>query len=46
MARAAAVGLHGITGGVRRCFEVERAIKTGTGDAGPLLTALVAELAG
>jgi DNA polymerase-3 subunit delta len=46
MARAAAVGLHGVTAGVRRCFEVERAIKTGTGDARPLLTVLVTELAG
>ncbi|HSE94366.1 MAG TPA: DNA polymerase III subunit delta, partial [Methylomirabilota bacterium] len=46
MARAVAKGQSGITAGVRRCFEVERAIKTGAGSPRPLLTALVAELAG
>jgi DNA polymerase-3 subunit delta len=46
MARAAALGRAGITAAGRRCFEVERAIKTGAGSPRPLLTALVADLAG
>ena len=44
MARAEAVGLQGTVAGVKRCFEVERALKTSTGSAPALLTALVADL--
>jgi len=44
VARAEAVGLQGTVAGVNRCFEVERALKTSTGRAPALLTALLADL--
>ena len=45
-ARARAVGIGGLTRAAERCFEVDQAIKTGTGTPRALLTCLVAELAG
>jgi DNA polymerase-3 subunit delta len=45
-ARARAVGVQGLTRAARQCFEVDQAIKTGTGNPRALLTCLVAELAG
>jgi DNA polymerase-3 subunit delta len=45
-ARARAVGIRGLARGVERCFEVEQALKTGTGSPRAHLTCLVAELAG
>jgi DNA polymerase-3 subunit delta len=45
-ARAQAIGIRGLSRAAERCFEVERALKTGAGSPGALLTCLVAELAG
>jgi DNA polymerase-3 subunit delta len=45
-ARARAVGIRGLARGAERCFEVEQALKTGTGSPRAHLTCLVAELAG
>jgi DNA polymerase-3 subunit delta len=45
-ARARAVGIRGLARGTERCFEVEQALKTGTGSPRAHLTCLVAELAG
>jgi DNA polymerase III delta subunit len=45
MARAAGWGGDGLTDAIARCFEVERRLKSGGGDARSLLTALVGELA-
>ena len=45
-ARAQAVGIRGLTRAADHCFEVEQALKTGTGSPRALLTCLVAELAG
>lgn len=45
-ARARAVGIRGLSRATERCFEVEQALKTGTGSPRALLTCLVAELAG
>ena len=45
-ARARAVGIRGLSRAAERCFEVEQALKTGTGSPRALLTCLVAELAG
>jgi DNA polymerase III delta subunit len=45
-ARAQAVGIRGLARGAERCFEVEQALKTGTGSPRAILTCLVAELAG
>ncbi len=44
-ARARAVGIHGLSRGAERCFEVEQALKTGTGSPRAHLTCLVADLA-
>jgi DNA polymerase III delta subunit len=44
--RARAVGIRGLARGVERCFEVEQALKTGTGSPRAHLTCLVADLAG
>ena len=44
-ARARAVGIRGLARGAERCFEVEQALKTGTGSPRAHLTCLVAELA-
>ena len=45
-ARARAVGIQGVSRAARQCFEVDQALKTGTGNPRALLTYLVAELAG
>lgn len=45
MTRAATLGPAGIATAVRRCFEVERTLKTSGASPRPLLTVLVAELA-
>jgi DNA polymerase-3 subunit delta len=45
-ARARAVGVPGLARGAERCFEVEQALKTGTGSPRAHLTCLVADLAG
>jgi DNA polymerase-3 subunit delta len=45
-ARARAVGIRGLSRATERCFQVEQALKTGTGSPRALLTCLVAELAG
>ena len=44
-ARARAVGIDGLSRGAERCFEVEQALKTGTGSPRAHLTCLVADLA-
>jgi DNA polymerase-3 subunit delta len=46
VARARAVGIRGLSRAAERCFEVDQALKTGTGSSRALLTCLVAELAG
>src|SRR5262245_23944914 len=46
VARAQAVGIRGLSRAAERCFAVEQTLKTGTGSPRPLLTCLVAELAG
>jgi DNA polymerase-3 subunit delta len=45
-ARARAVGIRGLERAAERCFEVEQALKTGTGSPRAHLTCLVADLAG
>ncbi|MGH7358587.1 MAG: DNA polymerase III subunit delta [Candidatus Rokuibacteriota bacterium] len=45
-ARARAVGIRGLSRAVERCFEVDQALKTGTGSPRAHLTCLVADLAG
>ncbi len=46
MARAEAVRPDGVSAALRRCFEADRRLKSGGGEARALLTALVADLAG
>ena len=46
VARARTVGIRGLSRATERCFEVDQALKTGTGSPRALLTCLVAELAG
>jgi DNA polymerase-3 subunit delta len=46
VARARAVGIRGLRAAAERCFEVEQALKTGTGSPRAHLTCLVADLAG
>jgi hypothetical protein len=45
-ARARAVGIRGLRRATDRAFEVEQALKTGTGSPRAHLTCLVADLAG
>jgi DNA polymerase-3 subunit delta len=44
MTRAQTVGVRGLARAVERCFDVEQALKTGTGSPRALLTMLVADL--
>ena len=45
MARATTVGAAGVADGVTRCYDVERRLKTSSGNPRALLTLLVADLA-